>query len=242
MAYSEAEVLAGGLAHIPVLIAIFLVFNNVSKSRSRNRSQANEQQSAGDYSKGIEVEAKLEAGTDRLKSQAILKGQEEKDSAARVKAQAEVDALVKAEAERLEAEAKLKAEAERLEAEAKLKAEAERLEAETKLKAEAERLEAEAKAQSRNSQENVNSNNEFEERLKAEANRLEFEAELAEQKQPVDSLSKGNSFTDFFKGLTVWQLGALAVLVIGGVSLFLSENSKNPSQENIESSIEILER
>ena len=82
---------------------------------------------------------------------------------------------------------------------------------------------------------------EMEERLQKEVERLEAEAEL--KKLSVQSKGKGYSKSNYRKtsenhkksrSFNLWQIAAVAVLTVGGTSIFLSNNYQNPEVNNKE--------
>ncbi len=200
MAYSEAEVLAGGLIHIPIIIGLLVFANSATKSRARELAENSSEHSGGaNQLKSAEVEKELSKSNGGI--------------------------IAETAAERIEAEEYLRIEAQTIAAEAKLKAREEKLASDSFIKLEAERIQIEEEQKSNNTNFNVDEN--FEARLMAEANRLEAEADIQEKKPASINnpkkeafLLSNYSFKKIFSKVNPWQMGAVAFLAFGGFLLY----------------------
>ncbi len=154
MAYSEAEVLAGGLAHIPVLIGVLLFCNNLTKSQYHKVAKEKSTNQHKDSGPG---EAQQASQTNPVVAP----------------------------------------------------------------------RQASANYKAKVIEEKEDTQPQLEQRLQAEANRLEAETEAKEKE---DAEKKARTSHDLYKtsqGFNPWQLAAIALLTIGGGSIFLIESSKD---------------
>ncbi|WP_320676313.1 LysM peptidoglycan-binding domain-containing protein [Prochlorococcus sp. MIT 1300] len=214
MAYSEAEVLAGGLAHIPVLVGLLLFFNSAIRSRLDKSNKQDKKTDSGE-------DTSSETSKEIIDLNARLKDEEKERQliTERRKAQEIESQLLN---DKRKAEEKLKEELKRQKANAEAQKRIEKEEEEdftAKLQAEANRLEAES---------------ELETRLKAETVRLE-----AESSQTNNSSETNELLPSFLSSFNPWQIAAVALLAIGGAGLYLIESPEKYKDNELTSELKI---
>ncbi len=243
MAYSETQVLIGGLAHVPVIIGLFLFFNNTTKKNSKdgNSQSANESfqvtQSfaskdnndargggllTSDNLSGHEIEQR---NNFQPINQSISKNGDNYTN------QDQDSEVKKVEAEGME-KAKDEATKITLDRRQKTGTEAEKLELEIN-------QETVSEGQTYKEKEEDKQSTEIEARLKEQVARLEAEAALMKgivgndnANAPSPTEGKNKEILQNKKRYNPWQIAAIAVLVIGGTMIFLSNSSNNESKDS----------